>query len=71
MGKPLVVIKHWTGATILVNSVAPELGLATLEIRHGDGLFSVSAGLAENELKALRDGIDKALELIAPYQQRI
>lgn len=70
MSKPFAVIKHWTGATIKIDVAAPELGIGTLDIQHDDGLFRVSAGLDENELRVLRDGIDKALVQIASYKNQ-
>jgi len=65
MTKPLANIKLWTGAKILVTAPAPELGGATLDIRHDELTLSLSLGLNESELLALRDGADKALALIA------
>ncbi|MCL4723295.1 MAG: hypothetical protein KJZ90_03390 [Rhodocyclaceae bacterium] len=64
MPRHLTTIKHWTGTNILVTAAAPETGLATIDIRHDDITLSVSLGLNEPELLALRDGIDKALALI-------
>jgi len=65
MPKPLANIKHWSGATILVDASAPELGLATLNVRHDDITLSLTLALNESQLLALRDGADKALALIA------
>ena len=70
MSKPLAVIKHWTGATMKIDVAAPELGICTLDIQHDDALFRVSVSLDENELRVLRDGIDKALVQIGPYQKK-
>lgn len=65
MPKPLANIEHWSGAKILMESSAPELGLATLNIRHDDITISLTLALDELQLQALRDGADKALALIA------
>lgn len=65
MIKPLANIELWTGAKVLLTAATPELGLATLSVRHDELTLSVSISLSESELLVLRDGADKALALIA------
>lgn len=63
MTKALVSIKHHTGIVLDVTAPAPGIGLASIRVSL-DAALKVDLPLDEFELRALRDGTDKALALI-------